>query len=253
MAIYVCSDIHGSYDLLQTMLKKIQFSKTDKLYIIGDIIDKGLQPMEILEFCMENDNVTLLMGNHELMMYKAYTIDNESDLWFLNGGLYTCRQFESLSMQKQDAIFDYIENLPVIIKDVEVNGKTFYLSHATYFPYNLQDNKKEFTISDIGLQKADNLLWQRNYPFENITNSCAYREHKKSILISGHTVGIKLYEKDLKLQYAGKAFIYRHNGHYINLDCGLAYRHALFKSFIPRLGVLRLDDMKEFYVELKNI
>ena len=41
MSTYVCSDIHGQYDLYKTMLNEINFTSEDHLYILGDMIDRG--------------------------------------------------------------------------------------------------------------------------------------------------------------------------------------------------------------------
>lgn len=38
---YVMSDLHGMYDKFIAMLEKIDFSDSDELFIIGDIIDRG--------------------------------------------------------------------------------------------------------------------------------------------------------------------------------------------------------------------
>ncbi len=53
MSVYVMSDIHGYFDVLQTMLKKIDFSDEDELIIAGDYIDRGPQSLEMLRW-MEN-------------------------------------------------------------------------------------------------------------------------------------------------------------------------------------------------------
>lgn len=46
---YVMSDLHGMYDRFIAMLEKIDFSDSDELFIIGDIIDRGERPVDILE------------------------------------------------------------------------------------------------------------------------------------------------------------------------------------------------------------
>lgn len=38
---YVVSDLHGEYELFLNLLKIINFSENDEMYICGDIIDKG--------------------------------------------------------------------------------------------------------------------------------------------------------------------------------------------------------------------
>ena len=40
--IYAVSDLHGCYDKYRNMLEKIHFSETDTLYILGDVVDRGV-------------------------------------------------------------------------------------------------------------------------------------------------------------------------------------------------------------------
>lgn len=58
------SDIHGHYDAYMKMLELIQFSEDDTLYILGDIIDRGPNPVKILLDLMKRTNVRILAGNH---------------------------------------------------------------------------------------------------------------------------------------------------------------------------------------------
>lgn len=41
---YAISDVHGMGHLLDQMLEKIAFSEADRLYILGDLIDRGTRP-----------------------------------------------------------------------------------------------------------------------------------------------------------------------------------------------------------------
>lgn len=45
--IYVMSDLHGMYSSYLKMLRKIHFCDADMLYILGDVIDRGPQPIQI--------------------------------------------------------------------------------------------------------------------------------------------------------------------------------------------------------------
>lgn len=71
MATYITSDIHGRYDLYKKMLSIIHLKKDDKLYILGDVVDRGPDPLPILFDIMANDNIILLKGNHEQIMLDA--------------------------------------------------------------------------------------------------------------------------------------------------------------------------------------
>ena len=68
---YACSDIHGQYDTFLRMLQLIEFTEEDEMYILGDVIDRGPKPIELLLYICEHQNIKLLMGNHEYMMIRA--------------------------------------------------------------------------------------------------------------------------------------------------------------------------------------
>ena len=63
MAIYVCSDIHGQYDLFKKILDKINFSDEDKMFVLGDAIDRGPEGIKLLQDLVDRKNVFFLLGN----------------------------------------------------------------------------------------------------------------------------------------------------------------------------------------------
>ena len=72
--IYVMSDIHGRIDLFEKMLNEINFSKNDKLYVIGDCIDRG-GGLKVLLKIMElhkQGQCELLWGNHEYIFVSNH-------------------------------------------------------------------------------------------------------------------------------------------------------------------------------------
>lgn len=46
---YIMSDIHGCFDEYLEMLKKINFSEKDELYVPGDAMDKGSEPIKVIQ------------------------------------------------------------------------------------------------------------------------------------------------------------------------------------------------------------
>ena len=55
--VYCMSDIHGEYDRYMAMLDLIQFSEQDTLYILGDVIDRKPDGIEILQDIMNTDEI----------------------------------------------------------------------------------------------------------------------------------------------------------------------------------------------------
>ena len=69
---YCISDIHGYYDLFCRLLDKIRFSGGDKLYVLGDIIDKGPDSIRLAKLLFSMPNVCCIAGNHEYDFLKYY-------------------------------------------------------------------------------------------------------------------------------------------------------------------------------------
>lgn len=66
---YVILDIHGCYYEFLSLLKEISFSESDHLYILGDAVDRGSEPMKVLLEIMERSNITFILGNHDFLFY----------------------------------------------------------------------------------------------------------------------------------------------------------------------------------------
>ena len=70
--IYVMSDIHGNRVKFDSIMEQIGLNAEDTLYVLGDIVDRGPDPIGILRQVMGMDNVKMLLGNHEHMMMQSY-------------------------------------------------------------------------------------------------------------------------------------------------------------------------------------
>ena len=69
---YIVSDIHGEYELFVRLLERISFSEEDEMFICGDVIDKGPQPIRLAKLVSSCDNIHCIIGNHELAFLKYY-------------------------------------------------------------------------------------------------------------------------------------------------------------------------------------
>lgn len=68
MAIYCVGDIHGCFNELKQLLRKIDFSpSTDTLYILGDLINRGANSVEVLRYLMTLEgSAHCILGNHDI-------------------------------------------------------------------------------------------------------------------------------------------------------------------------------------------
>jgi bis(5'-nucleosyl)-tetraphosphatase (symmetrical) len=68
MSTYVFGDIQGCFREMMALLDDVGFnSKTDKLWYVGDLINRGPDNLDTMRFIMDpQNNVTCVLGNHDL-------------------------------------------------------------------------------------------------------------------------------------------------------------------------------------------
>jgi serine/threonine protein phosphatase 1 len=231
--IYCVADIHGEYQRYLALLDKIQLRAEDKLYLLGDVVDRGPEPMKVLLNMMERPNMVPLLGDHEYMaalnlrfLTKEITRDSLKDLdadamrdlldWQEEGGTPTIESFRHLSPAQRQAVLDYLGEFS-LYEEVEVNGQRYLLVHAGPRHYALDQ-----PIEDYGLH---DLIWSR------LDYSQPYFSDR--IMVTGHTP-TRLISENPRPDY-----IYKGNGH-IAIDCGCVYG--------GQLGAVCLDTGEEIYV-----
>ncbi|MFK5975049.1 MAG: symmetrical bis(5'-nucleosyl)-tetraphosphatase [Sulfurovum sp.] len=74
MAVWAIGDIQGCYGDFKKLLKKIDFDeKKDKLWVAGDLVNRGEGSLETLEYLYRiRDSVEIVLGNHDIALIGAY-------------------------------------------------------------------------------------------------------------------------------------------------------------------------------------
>ena len=65
MRTVIVGDIHGCWDELRDLLEKVGLDEGDRLISVGDLVDRGPAPGEVVDFFRTRPNSLVLMGNHE--------------------------------------------------------------------------------------------------------------------------------------------------------------------------------------------
>lgn len=157
---FVCGDIHGCFDQLTEKLKEVSFNyETDRLFSVGDLIDRGPQSYLASEW-IEQPWFHAIRGNHEQMLIDS--LEDRSNVgkqmfWYQNGGVWA----SSLTESEQNEIYDAVISLP-IINEVETPEGIVGIVHADLplTSYTWDDIKQCVLHNDENV--IDQLLWGRS-------------------------------------------------------------------------------------------
>ena len=122
MAHYVIGDVQGCYSELQALVKKIKFNPNkDKIIFAGDLVNRGHQSLEVMEFCMRHKgSIKAVLGNHDF--YLLYLIEHQKKNKSLK------KVLDSKNIQKYHS---WLKKLPLLLEiKIKETKETFWISHA---------------------------------------------------------------------------------------------------------------------------
>ena len=225
MATYAFSDLHAQYDLW-TQIKEYIKPK-DKVYCLGDCVDRGNVGLEILNEVMDTPNIILLRGNHEdfissigskIMHYDSYEdiywMSPDLYLWEANGAEKTIKAFYELSKEKRIELINKIKRLPTHAEYVSSNGNIIYLCHAGRQP----DTEEIENTHESDIIPTNNYIWDRYHLMQP-----HWTGKDNEYCVHGHTpIEYMYYYSNPKFDPPSSKFeMYRYcDNHKINIDLG---------------------------------
>lgn len=226
---FVVGDLHGCIERLNQLLDHVEFDKTkDRLFSVGDLIDRGADSLECLKLLYE-PWFHSVVANHEEMMVDAFRGGYMGSFWLRNGGMWgstALTAHHAAQRRKLDPtvearvpfdderelldLLPIVDELPYLITVKQKNGKRIHIIHAEFPPVSKitdEDLANPHTVLDLaGEQAVDggHMIWGRHlfYNFyrsdlsntKKIVRTCAYTfrntifNDKLSHIISGHTI-----------------------------------------------------------------
>ena len=257
MSTFVLSDIHGEYDKFMRMLDVIHFTDEDTLYVLGDVLDRGPEPIKILMEMMKYPNIIPLIGNHEVILMEMMKypniiplignhevmglpclkfllneitngfindISNDPTLlyafidWTNNGCQTTISEFSKLTTEEREMVLDYLGEFS-LFETLNVNDNKYILVHGGLGNFSPDKKLEDYSIDEIVWERPD---YNKAY-FDDV------------YVITGHTPTQYIEDNDRP------GYIYRKNNH-IAIDCGAC-------SMTGRLAAICLDNDEEYYVD----
>jgi serine/threonine protein phosphatase 1 len=126
---FLVSDLHGHCSELDTILENLKFSPaTDRLFSVGDLIDRGPESAACLDL-LEEPWFWAVRGNHEQMLIETIALQTDAlwSRWLMNGGSWVLEQPDVLLEDWAETL----QYLPLTIT-LPCQDYTVGICHAEY-------------------------------------------------------------------------------------------------------------------------
>ena len=107
---YAIGDVQGCFNSLNALLKKINFNiDRDRLYFLGDVVNRGTHSLDTLRFIFSNkDNANMVLGNHDFHLLVCAITEknpNKKDTFH-----------DILEANDKNTLLDYLIERPLVIE-----------------------------------------------------------------------------------------------------------------------------------------
>lgn len=113
MSTYIIPDTHGCLVTLKYLLEdKLAVNQGDKLYFLGDFIDRGPLSAQLVDYLLslkdKGFSINSIKGNHEQMLLDSMVNKIDYKNWILNTGYLTIKSYRSILGE----VFEFPNDVP---------------------------------------------------------------------------------------------------------------------------------------------
>jgi len=148
-------------------LELVKPEARDRVIMLGDYIDRGPDSQGVIDYLINwpwKAKLTLLKGNHELIMADSSLSEEHFSYWCDVGGLETLLSYSAR-----------VDQIPVSHWEFILGGKPFHETKSIIFVHGGVDPKVPMDEQDF-----DELSWRR------FSNAKAHQSGK--LVVCGHTI-----------------------------------------------------------------
>ncbi len=171
---FVVGDLHGCVDALRYLLREIEFDGVrDRLFSVGDLIDRGSQSEEALAL-LDKPWFHAVLGNHEEALCLVAEGNMRRSWWYGIGGEWA----EALS---DETLIRYARRLRTLPRALVVGEgvRRFNVVHAEFFGSDAELDAGVFTE-----RVRQQMLWGRELALGGADPA---RQEGLSVTYCGHT------------------------------------------------------------------
>ncbi|MEM9002743.1 MAG: metallophosphoesterase family protein [Cyanobacteria bacterium P01_F01_bin.86] len=162
-------DVHGHFDGLMQLLDKLAPASEDQIYFVGDLIDRGPQSAQVVNYVRQQEYLCVL-GNHEQLLLNAFSKKRMNGQalhgWLYSGGQATLASYNN-DLDWLGEHLDWFRSLPIYLDLDDI-----WLAHAGLDP-----------TLEVTEQTAEECCWVRDIFHRNPNPYFADK-----LIITGHTI-----------------------------------------------------------------
>lgn len=221
----IFSDVHGNYDALQRVLRKIDGGEYDHVICLGDVVGYGAEPLRCFETLrnrcmgvaaekrdgMQSQRIELILGNHEAMLFGEESAERCSELGRISAA-WTAEQCRGQIPRKaftdsivyRDMLFCHTGMLPekgqwAYLNDKEDIARAFgdrrekfiFYGHTHRMRFTVLDEKGEIR-EDRFIMRSEKLAIPKDSQHRYLINTGSVGQSRDSITDCGY---VELEEK----------------------------------------------------------
>lgn len=227
--IIIIGDIHGCYDELIKLLNQVNYDCDNDIVVsVGDIMAKGPQSLEVLDFFVNNKNTFAVLGNHDYAVLRWLNVI-QNNIVPIPFGLKEGSEHQNLANNLNDKQIDFLKNLPHVILIEKYN---LIVLHAGLNP---------------------NIILQYNNSFDIMFTRNILENGKASELINNGTKWINLWNGPQTVVFGHDATRGIQKTEYaIGLDTGCVYGKYLTCVIYPNNEIISVPAEKS-YVKIEPL
>lgn len=220
--VLLVGDLHGDYKALNRILTYTNYSSSNLLVSIGDVIGRGDDTQLLMKYFMTHTNTLHILGNHEHLNMKGQFA------YVSNGDILSFGNVENRfkAFDKGGLYYEYLSSRPVVVKlgDILMVHAGLSLEIAGKYEDIGEINRKFWTNNQ--LTGTIGPIWYRGFAHGSENEICddvgkVLEIYKCKFMLMGHTVF-----KEITTKCAGKA---------VFVDTGISYAMASRESALEIL------------------
>lgn len=243
---FIVSDLHGCFVLFWQALQDVGFEpRCDRVFSVGDLIDRGPHSFECLMLLRE-PWFHAVLGNHEAMLLAWLGVrgspDHTPDDFLFNGGYWLLQLTATQKATLQHQLIPLVAALPLVLR-VNDTLEPFNVAHA-----EATELSKRGALTDVDLAQRDllklsgPLTWGRR-----LVKDALQVMAPDTAWIQGVRISPRSRHPGLSLTYVGHTKLTApilHHSH-VFMDCG-----AIDQELGEPMGYLHLVEHRAFVTAL---